>query len=49
MNAAPQTVRIWLDEVADRIGSDRQVSWEMVWAGLHKLRESLHPDSGRIR
>ena len=39
-----QTTAIWLDEVADRIGTDRRQAWELLSAVLHALRDRLPVD-----
>ena len=36
-----QTTNIWLNEIMDRIGPDRQVAWKVLSAVLHKLRDRL--------
>jgi uncharacterized protein (DUF2267 family) len=38
-----QTTNIWLDEIMDRIGPDRQVAWKVLSEVLHKLRDRLQP------
>lgn len=39
-----QTTNIWLDEISDRIGPDRQLAWKVLSTVLHKLRDRLQPD-----
>jgi uncharacterized protein (DUF2267 family) len=39
-----QTTNIWLDEISDRIGPDRQVAWKVLSTVLHKLRDRLQPE-----
>jgi len=36
-----QTTHIWLDQITDRIGHDRQASWKVLSVVLHKLRDLL--------
>ena len=36
-----QTTHIWLDEIMERIGPDRQVAWKVLSTVLHKLRDRL--------
>jgi uncharacterized protein (DUF2267 family) len=36
-----QTTNIWLDEIMERLGPDRQVAWKILSTGLHKLRDRL--------
>ena len=36
-----QTTNIWLDEVMERLGPDRQLAWKVLGTVLHKLREML--------
>jgi uncharacterized protein (DUF2267 family) len=36
-----QTTNIWLNEITDRIGPDRQVAWKVLATVLHKLRDRL--------
>jgi uncharacterized protein (DUF2267 family) len=36
-----RTARIWLDEVADRTGDDRDAAWEALTAVLHEIRDCL--------
>lgn len=36
-----QTTNIWLNEIMDRIGPDRQVAWKVLSTVLHKLRDRL--------
>lgn len=39
-----QTTNVWLDEVMERIGPDRQVAWKVLSTVLHKLRDRLPTD-----
>lgn len=36
-----QTTNIWLNEISDRLGPDRQVAWKVLSTVLHKLRDRL--------
>ena len=36
-----QTTNIWLNEIMDRIGPDRQTAWKILSVVLHKLRDRL--------
>lgn len=36
-----QTTNIWLNEIMDRLGPDRQVAWKVLSTVLHKLRDRL--------
>jgi uncharacterized protein (DUF2267 family) len=36
-----QSTNIWLDEIMDRLGPDRQLAWKVLSAVLHKLRDRL--------
>ena len=36
-----QTTNIWLNEIMERIGPDRQVAWKVLSTVLHKLRDRL--------
>ena len=36
-----QTTNIWLDEIMERLGPDRQVAWKILSTVLHKLRDRL--------
>jgi uncharacterized protein (DUF2267 family) len=36
-----QTTNIWLDQIMERIGPDRQVAWKVLSTVLHKLRDRL--------
>jgi uncharacterized protein (DUF2267 family) len=38
-----QITNIWLDEIMDQIGPDRQVAWKVLSEVLHKLRDRLQP------
>jgi uncharacterized protein (DUF2267 family) len=39
-----QTTHIWLNELMDEIGPDRQVAWKVLSTVLHKLRDRLAPE-----
>ena len=39
-----QTTNIWLKEICEKIGPDRQVAWHVLGAGLRTLRDRLEPD-----
>ena len=39
-----QTTHIWLDEIMDEIGPDRQVAWKVLTVVLHRLRNRLPVD-----
>src|SRR5687768_7550034 len=39
-----QTTHIWLDEIMEAIGPDRQVAWKVLSTVLHKLRDRLPVD-----
>jgi uncharacterized protein (DUF2267 family) len=36
-----QTTNIWLDEIMEVVGPDRQVAWKVLSVVLHKLRDRL--------
>jgi uncharacterized protein (DUF2267 family) len=36
-----QTTNIWLDEIMDLVGPDRQVAWKVLTVVLHRLRNRL--------
>ena len=36
-----QTTNIWLNEIMERLGPDRQVAWKVLSTVLHKLRDRL--------
>jgi uncharacterized protein (DUF2267 family) len=36
-----QTTHIWLDEIMEKMGPDRQVAWHLLRAVLHALRDRL--------
>jgi uncharacterized protein (DUF2267 family) len=36
-----QTTHIWLDQIMERIGPDRQIAWKVLSTVLHKLRDRL--------
>ena len=36
-----QTTNIWLNEIMEQIGPDRQVAWKALSTVLHKLRDRL--------
>jgi uncharacterized protein (DUF2267 family) len=40
-----QTTNIWLDEIMERVGPDRQVAWKVLSTVLHKLRDLLTVES----
>ena len=37
-----QTTNIWLNEIMEQIGPDRQVAWKVLSTVLHKLRDRLN-------
>ena len=39
-----QTTNIWLGEIMERIGPDRQAAWKVLSVVLHKLRDRLPLD-----
>ena len=39
-----QTANIWLDEIMDEMGPDRQLAWHTLGAVLRTLRDRLPPD-----
>lgn len=39
-----QSTNIWLDEIMDRLGPDRQLAWKVLSVVLHKLRDRLPVD-----
>ena len=39
-----QTTHIWLNEIMETIGPDRQVAWKVLSTVLHKLRDRLPVD-----
>jgi uncharacterized protein (DUF2267 family) len=39
-----QTTNIWLGEIMERLGPDRQVAWKVLSTVLHKLRDRLSPE-----
>lgn len=39
-----QTTNIWLDEIMDEMGPDRQLAWHTLGAVLRALRDRLPPD-----
>lgn len=39
-----QTTNIWLDEISETIGPDRQIAWKVLSTVLHKLRDRLPVD-----
>ena len=41
-----QTTNIWLNEITERIGPDRQVAWKVLSTVLHKLRDRLPIELG---
>lgn len=36
-----QTTNIWLDQIMERLGPDRQLAWKVLSTVLHKLRDRL--------
>lgn len=36
-----QTTNIWLDQIMERLGRDRQVAWKVLSIVLHKLRDRV--------
>ena len=40
-----QTTHIWLDQIMERIGPDRQIAWKVLSTVLHKLRDRLPAES----
>ena len=36
-----QTTNIWLDQIMERLGPDRQVAWKVLSTVLHKLRDRM--------
>src|SRR3546814_21183995 len=40
-----QTTNIWLNEIIDEIGPDRQIAWKVLSTVLHKLRDRLPVDA----
>lgn len=36
-----QTTHIWLDQIMERLGPDRQTAWKVLSTVLHKLRDRL--------
>lgn len=39
-----QTTNIWLNEIMEEVGPDRQVAWKILSTVLHKLRDRLPVD-----
>lgn len=39
-----QVTNIWLDEIMEQLGPDRQIAWKVLSIVLHKLRDLLQPD-----
>jgi uncharacterized protein (DUF2267 family) len=39
-----QVTNIWLDEIMEKLGPDRQISWKVLSTVLHKLRDMLQPN-----
>ncbi|TGQ42044.1 DUF2267 domain-containing protein [Mesorhizobium sp. M00.F.Ca.ET.216.01.1.1] len=39
-----QSTNIWLDEIMDEMGPDRQIAWHVLGAVLHAFRDRLQPD-----
>lgn len=44
LDRSVQTTNIWLNEVSDRIGSDRQLAWHVLGVVLRILRDRLTTD-----
>lgn len=42
---AVQTTNIWLDELMEELGPDRQIAWKVLSTVLHKLRDRLPVES----
>ena len=40
-----QTTNIWLDQIMERLGPDRQVAWKVLSTVLHKLRDRLQVEA----
>ena len=40
-----QTTHIWLDQIMERLGPDRQVAWKVLNVVLHKLRDRMPADA----
>lgn len=40
-----QTTNIWLNEISEKLGPDRQVAWKVLSTVLHKLRDRLPVDA----
>lgn len=40
-----QTTNIWLNELTEKLGPDRQVAWKVLSTVLHKLRDRLPADA----
>jgi uncharacterized protein (DUF2267 family) len=40
-NKSLQTTNIWLNEIMDEVGPDRQVAWKVLTVVLHRLRNRL--------
>jgi len=39
-----QITNVWLKEICEELGPDRQVAWHILGAGLRTLRDRLEPD-----
>jgi uncharacterized protein (DUF2267 family) len=39
-----QITNIWLNEIGERLGPDRQFAWKVLSTVLHKLRDRLSPE-----
>jgi uncharacterized protein (DUF2267 family) len=39
-----QTTNIWLQEICEGVGPDKQVAWHVLGAGLRALRDRLQPE-----
>jgi uncharacterized protein (DUF2267 family) len=39
-----QTTHIWLNEICDEVGPDKQIAWRVLGSTLRALRDRLRPD-----
>src|ERR671924_343404 len=39
-----QTTHIWLKEIEEEVGPDRQIAWHVLGVGLRALRDRLQPE-----
>jgi uncharacterized protein (DUF2267 family) len=39
-----QTTNIWLKEICEEVGPDRQIAWHVLGTGLRALRDRLQPE-----